>query len=317
MTGTEVAVEACGLSHRYGERWALRDVTLAIGRGEVFAVLGPNGGGKSTLFRILSTLQRPTDGGARVFGADVVCEASAVRRQLGVVFQHPSLDGKLTVWENLVHHGALHGWSGAQLRERAAELLARFGLSDRRDDVVEGLSGGLARRVELAKCLLPRPRVLLLDEPSTGLDPGARREFMAELLALRASDGVTVVLTTHYLEEAERGDRVAIIDRGRVVAVDAPHALTARVGGDVVTLRGRDARALGDAVEARFGIVPMYVNGAVRLEHPRGHALVGELVEAFGDAVSSVTFGRPTLEDAFVRLTGHGLEDVRAEGAGS
>jgi len=309
------AVETVRLTHRYGEREALRGVSLSVRRGEVFGLLGPNGGGKSTLFRILSTLQVPTDGEARILGHDVVREAAAVRRRLGVVFQHPSLDAKLTVLENLCNHGALYGWSGAPLRARAAELLERFRLTDRRDELVERLSGGLARRAELAKGLLPKPEVVLLDEPSTGLDPGARRDLIEHLLALRASDGVTVLLTTHYLEEAERCDRVAVIDRGQVIAIDTPEALKARVGGDVVTIRGADPQLLGERIRERFGVTPMYVDGTVRLEHARGHELVHSLVDAFADQVSSVTFGRPTLEDAFVRLTGHGLDDAPGDAA--
>jgi len=309
------AVETVRLTHRYGEREALRGVSLTVRRGEVFGILGPNGGGKSTLFRILSTLQAPSEGEARIMGHDVVREASAVRRRLGVVFQHPSLDAKLTVLENLCNHGALYGWSGATLRARAAELLERFRLTDRRDELVERLSGGLARRAELAKGLLPKPEVILLDEPSTGLDPGARRDLIEHLLALRASDGVTVLLTTHYLEEAERCDRVAVIDRGQVIAIDTPEALKARVGGDVVTIRGADPQLLGERIRERFGVTPMYVDGTVRLEHARGHELVHSLVDAFADQVSSVTFGRPTLEDAFVRLTGHGLDDTPGDAA--
>jgi ABC-2 type transport system ATP-binding protein len=309
MSASE-AVETVRLTHRYGDREALRAVSFSVRRGEVFGLLGPNGGGKSTLFRILSTLQAPTEGQARIFGHDVVREAAAVRRRLGVVFQHPSLDAKLTVAENLQNFGALYGWSGASLRARADELLERFRLTDRRDELVERLSGGLARRAELAKGLLPKPELVLLDEPSTGLDPGARRDLIEHLLTLRSSDGVTVLLTTHYLEEAERCDRVAVIDRGQVIAIDTPEALKARVGGDVVTIRGADPQHLGERIRERFGVTPMYVDGTVRLEHARGHELVHSLVDAFADEVSSVTFGRPTLEDVFVRLTGHGLEDA-------
>jgi ABC-2 type transport system ATP-binding protein len=312
-SASPAALETLHLTHRYGDREALRDVSLTIHRGEVFGLLGPNGGGKSTLFRILSTLQPPSAGEARIFGHDVVRQAAAVRRLIGVVFQHASLDAKLTVLENLHIHGALFGWGGAALRARAAELLDRFRLTERRDERVDRLSGGLARRAELAKGLLPKPELVLLDEPSTGLDPGVRRDLIEHLLALRASERVTVVLTTHYLEEAERCDRVAIIDRGQVIAIDHPDALKARVGGDVVTIRGADPQRLGERIRERFGLEPMYVDGMVRVEHAHGHELVRSLVDAFADDVSSVTFGRPTLEDAFVRLTGHRLDEPRDE----
>jgi ABC-2 type transport system ATP-binding protein len=308
MSG-EAAVVVRALTHRYGEHEALRDVSLTVQRGEMFGLLGPNGGGKSTLFRILATLQRPTGGGATIFGHDVVAAPAEVRRHIGVVFQHPSLDAKLTVRENLTHHGALYGMARAEIRRRSDELLARFHLTDRAGDRVERLSGGLARRTELAKGLLPGPAVVLLDEPSVGLDPGARRELSDLLRALTAHDGVTVLLTTHHLEEAERCDRVAIVDQGRVIAVDTPQALRARVGGDVITIRAADTERLGRAIRERFGLEPMHVDGTVRLEHARGHELVGALVDAFPDDVQAITFGRPTLEDVFVRLTGHGLDD--------
>ncbi len=302
---TAAAVEVTDLRHRYGEREALRGVTFRVARGALFGLLGPNGGGKSTLFRILTTLLPATSGTARILGHDVVTEAPAVRRRIGVVFQHPSVDGLLGVEENLVHHGRLHGLGGSRLRERVDVLLERFGLADRRRDRVGTLSGGLVRRVELAKGLLHEPELLLLDEPSTGLDPGARRDLMAELQLLRDRDGVTVVLATHYMEEAERCDRVAILDAGRLVALDAPAVLRARVGGDVVVVQTADPEALRGEVVRRFGLEGAVVDGALRLEHPRGHELVRDVVEAFPDRVRAVTFGKPTLEDVFVHLTGH------------
>ena len=304
------AVETDRLRHQYGDRVALDGISLAVTRGEIVALLGPNGGGKSTLFRILSTLLRPTAGVARVAGHDVVAEPDAVRRHLGVVFQHPSVDGKLTVEENLVHHGYLYGLSGRPLRTRAEAALRRVGLWERRRERVDRLSGGLQRRTELAKTLLPAVEVLLLDEPSTGLDPTARREFLAALRALRDVEGITVVLTTHDMEEAERCDRVGILDGGRLVALGTPDALKAQVGGDVLVLRATSAEALRERVRARFGLDGQVVDGTLRLERARGHELVPALVEAFPDDVQSVTYGRPTLEDAFVRLTGHRWADA-------
>lgn len=311
----DLAIDVRDVSHAYGARRALDGLTFGVRPAELFGLLGPNGGGKSTLFRVLATLMVPDAGQARIMGHDVVVEPDAVRRRLGVVFQHPSVDGKLTVEENLRHQGHLYGIGGEALRGRVAELLERFGLADRRRERVESLSGGLARRVELAKGLLPRPAVLLLDEPSTGLDPGARRDLMAELRRLRDADGVTVVLTTHYLEEAERCDRVAVIDRGRLVALDTPQALMALVGGDVVVVHPADVDGLQAKIRSRFGLECSLVDGTLRLEHARGHELVRDLVEAFPTDVHSITFGKPTLEDVFVHLTGRRLHDGDATGA--
>jgi ABC-2 type transport system ATP-binding protein len=302
------------LCHRYGPREVLASVTFTVGRGELFGILGPNGGGKSTLFRILATLVAATRGEARVLGHDVRRAPAAVRRALGVVFQHASVDGKLTVAENLVHQGHLHGLRGRPLALRVDALLDRFGLGDRRDDLVERLSGGLARRVELAKGLLPAPAVLLLDEPTSGLDPVARREFMSHLRALRDAEDLTVVLTTHDLEEAERCDRLAILDRGRLVALDTPDALKAEVGGEVLVLRARRPEALAAELRGRFGLEARLVDGTLRVERPRAHALVPELAEAFADELEQITCGRPTLADVFVHRTGHRFAGA-AEGA--
>jgi ABC-2 type transport system ATP-binding protein len=303
-TGSD-AIEAGALGFRYGDREALTDVTFAIARGEIFGFLGPNGGGKTTLFKLLSTLVPIQTGSARMFGHDLAGETGAVRRRLGVVFQHPSLDGKLTVGENLAAHAHLYGISGARLRERSASMLERLGLSARERDRVETLSGGLQRRVELAKALLHQPDLLLLDEPSTGLDPAARREFWNYLEHLREHDGVTVVLTTHYMEEAERCDRIAILHQGKLVAIAPPGELKSEVGGDVVVVRTAAPEILQRKILARFKLKSQLVDGAIRIERIRGHELVRDLIDAFGEEIESVSFGKPTLEDVFVHLTGH------------
>jgi ABC-2 type transport system ATP-binding protein len=298
------AIEVDHLHHAYGARVALDAVSFSVGRGEIFGLLGPNGGGKTTLFRILSTLLTPVSGTARIFGAAIE-DAAAVRRHLGVVFQQPSVDGKLTVRENLACHGYLYGMRGGLLRQRSDELLQRLGLSERAGDLVDTLSGGLQRRTELAKALLHRPPLLLLDEPSTGLDPGARRDFMQYLRQLRDSEGMTIVLTTHYMEEAERCDRVAILHQGRLVQVGTPAELKAAVGGDVVVIQSPNPQDLQAKIEDRFGCHPQLVDGALRIETPRGHELVRDAVDAFPTEVSMVTYGKPTLEDVFIHLTGH------------
>ena len=299
------AIDARALGFRYGDREALNDVTFAIARGEIFGFLGPNGGGKTTLFKLLSTLAPIQTGSARLFGHDLAGDTGAVRRRLGVVFQHPSLDGKLTVGENLAAHGHLYGISGARLRERSGAMLERLGLTPRARDRVETLSGGLQRRVELAKALLHEPELLLLDEPSTGLDPAARREFWNYLQHLREHDGVTVVLTTHYMEEAERCDRIGIMHQGKLVAIAPPNELKSEVGGDVIVIHTAAPELLQRKILARFKLKSQLVDGAIRIEKLRGHELVRDLIDAFGEEIESVSFGKPTLEDVFVHLTGH------------
>lgn len=299
------ALEALRLSFSYGERQALSEVSFSIASGEIFGFLGPNGGGKTTLFKLLSTLVPLQSGEARILGYDLRGKTAAVRRRLGVVFQHPSLDGKLTVAENLAHHGHLFGITGRRLKERSAALLQRLGLSARGDDLVETLSGGLQRRVELAKSLLHQPEVLLLDEPSTGLDPAARREFANHLNHLQQRDGVTIVLTTHYMEEAERCDRIGVLHQGRLVAIAPPNELKARVGGDVVVIHTQAPEMLHRKLQQRLRLKGIVVDGTIRVERPRGHELVREVVDGFGDEIDSVSFGKPTLEDVFIHLTGH------------
>ena len=245
-----------------------------------------------------------------MLGHDVAREPDRVRRRLGVVFQHASVDRTLTVEENLVHHGHLYGLSGASLRAAVAAVVGRLGLGERRRDRVGTLSGGLQRRTELAKALLVGAELLLLDEPTSGLDPAARREFLGFLAELRAADGITIVLTTHDMEEAERCDRVAILDRGRLVALGAPEALRAQVGGDVLVVVGPDPARLAERVRERFGLAGRLVDGTLRLERARGHELVRDLIEAFPEEVRTVSYGKPTLEDVFIHLTGRRLAEA-------
>lgn len=300
-------IEIRSISHRYGQREALRDVSFDVPRGALFALLGPNGGGKSTLFRILTTLLTPSSGRATVDGYDVVRQRADVRRRIGVVFQSPSLDGKLTVAENLTHQGHLYGLSGSALRERIAGAAERMGVADRAGDLVDTLSGGLKRRVELAKCLLHRPGVLILDEPSTGLDPGARSGMMELLGGLAHGEGVTVVLTTHLMDEADRCERVAVLDEGRLVALDAPEALKATVGGDVLTLFCAEPEGLSAEVAREFSCTATVHDGAVRIEHRDAAGLLPRLFAAHPGRIERVTLGKPTLDDVFLDLTGKRL----------
>jgi len=298
-------IETEALVHQYGDRRALDGVTFDVKPGEIFGLLGPNGGGKTTLFRILSTLMRPTGGRARVLGHDTVAQAAAVRQGIGVVFQSPSLDRKLTAFENLYYQAQIHGFTFRETKERAQQMLARVGLADRGRDLVEKLSGGMRRRVELAKGMLHRPKLLLLDEPSTGLDPGGRRDLWTYLASIRDAEGVTSLVTTHLMEEAEKCDRVLILDRGHVVALGTPAELVGQVGGDVLTLDAKDPDALAAEIGTSLGLAATVLEGRVRIEKEAGHELIPKLVQAFPGRIDAVRLGRPTLEDVFIRKTGH------------
>lgn len=310
-----MAIEVDALTHDYGARRALDSLSLKIGQGEIFAILGPNGGGKTTFFRLLSTLIPIQQGSIRVLGCDAARQADAVRARLGVVFQAPSLDKKLTVAENLRFQGPLYGLTGSRLNQEIAAVLERLRLADRARDLVETLSGGLRRRVELAKGLLHRPPVLVLDEPSTGLDPGARSDLWSYLRQLREQEGVTIVLTTHLLEEADKVDRLAILNEGRLVALDTPERLRATVGGDAITIQTERPAELAQSILQHFDVPTSVVEESVRLEIPGGHEWIARLVEAFPGQVQSITLGKPTLEDVFIARTGHRFWHERAEAA--
>ena len=308
------AVEVEHLTHAYGERVALDDLSLRVEPGEVFGLLGPNGSGKTTLFRILSTLIPAPRGAVKLLGTDPSNPAGRelVRRQIGVVFQSPSLDKQLTAEENLLHQGHLYGLRGRDLKARVSEALAAFGLADRARERVETFSGGMRRRVEVAKGLLHRPRVLLMDEPSTGLDPAARIDvwkIIRDVSGPGPAGGVTVLVTTHLLEEAERCSRLAILDRGRLLACDTPSALKQRIGGDVITVTTAQPAAVRELFRDRLGVEPAEVDGALRLERDRGHEFVPQLIEAAPGLVDSVSVGKPTLEDVFIDLTGQRLRN--------
>jgi ABC-2 type transport system ATP-binding protein len=307
----EPIIQTQKLTHRYGERIALHELSLSVARGEIVSLLGPNGSGKTTLFRILSTLIPPQDGRATIFGLDLADRAQRerVRQGIGVVFQNPGLDKELTAEENLTYHGNLYGLRGPALRNRVRDLLGRVDLLDRGDERVKTFSGGMRRRVELAKGLINRPRLLLLDEPSTGLDPVARADVWRYLEQVRSEDGVTVLLTTHLMDEADRSDRVAIMETGNLVAEGTPAALKERVGGDVITLSTRSPQEAQTLLRDKLKIDADVADAQLRFERPRGHEFVPELIEALPGLVESVSVGKPTLEDVFIHATGHGFRD--------
>jgi ABC-2 type transport system ATP-binding protein len=292
---------------------ALRDVSFQVQRGEIFGLLGPNGGGKTTLFKILSTLLVPEVGVVRIAGLDVRSNPHDIRHHLGVAFQNPSLDKKLTAEENLRHHGHLYGLHGKALDERIRLMLERVNLQDRAHDIVETLSGGMARRVELAKTLLHSPELLLLDEPSTGLDPGARRDLWEQLRTLRTRDGVTVLLTTHLMEEAAGCDRLALLHHGQIVALGSPDQLTSEIGGDVLTVHTDDPEKLAEEIRERFQCPATVLDGTVRIEREDGHQFIPQLVEALPGRIQGISLGKPTLEDVFIHRTGHRLWEDHME----
>jgi ABC-2 type transport system ATP-binding protein len=300
-----MSVSVSELTHVYpGGRKALDGLSFEVPPGALFGVLGPNGGGKTTLFRILSTALVPSSGKVMVAGSDLARAPEAVRRRIGVVFQNPSLDKKLTVWENVTFQGRLYGLSGSALSAKAEELLRRVGLWDRRSDICDRLSGGLQRRVEIAKGLLHAPEVLLMDEPTTGLDPGARRDVWAYLGELK-KEGVTVLVTTHLMEEAERCDRLLLVHEGRKVADGTPAALRAEIGGDIILISTPDPEELARGLKEKLSMKAEVVGGVLRLERSDGPRFVGQVAESFPALISSITVGKPTLEDVFIRRTGH------------
>jgi ABC-2 type transport system ATP-binding protein len=308
------AVEVRGLVKCYGKVEALRGIDLTVRRGEMFALLGPNGAGKTTLFSILATLRAPTAGAARVLGHDVVAGRDAVRGAMGIVFQEPAIEQRLSGRDNLLLMGLFYGLGRAAARRRSADLLAELGLTEAADRPAKNLSGGQRRKLELARALVTDPQVLFLDEATLGLDVDARRGFWAQVRGLAAA-GRTVFFTTHYMEEAEVADRIALIDRGRIVALDTPQALKTRLGGGVIRLR-TDDNPRARAWLAEHGLTPEAGGEDLMLVHTDPAAVLPELLRHLPVKVQRVEVHEPGLEDVFLKLTGRGLEADASAGAG-
>jgi ABC-2 type transport system ATP-binding protein len=309
------AVSVHDLAKQYGEVEAVRGIDFEVPVGETFGFLGPNGAGKSTTISMLCTLVRPSSGSASVAGHDVVRERDAVRRNIGLVFQDTTLDGYLTAEENLRLHGELYGVPREALAERMRQVMEMVELWERRGHLVNTFSGGMKRRLEIARGLLHSPRVLFLDEPTVGLDPQTRSSIWGYISKLGREEDITIFLTTHYMDEAEYCDRIAIIDQGRIVVLDTPEALKESVGKDRVQIHTADDEAAIEALRERFGIAAVVAEGAVTFGVPGGEEFVPRLFAELGQPISSVSVSRPSLDDVFLAYTGSTIRDAEATSA--
>jgi ABC-2 type transport system ATP-binding protein len=307
------AITVSDLVKTYGEVRAVRGINFEVGMGEVFGFLGPNGAGKSTTINMLCTLAKPTSGHATVAGHDVVRERDDVRRNIGLVFQDPTLDGYLTAAQNLRLHAELYGVQSDLVRPRMEQVMEMVGLWDRRDGTVGTFSGGMRRRLEIARGLMHSPRVLFLDEPTIGLDPQTRRSIWSYIRELQEREEITIFMTTHYMDEAEWCDRIAIMDHGEIVALDAPEALKATVGTDRVTIHIDDNDAAIAALREQFGVEAQVSEGAVVFGVPAGEEFVPRLFAEFGLPIRSVAVSRPTLDDVFMSYTGSTIRDAEED----
>ncbi len=307
------SIEVIGLSKRFGPLVAVDDISFQVEDGEVFGFLGPNGAGKTTTINVLCTLMRPTAGGARVAGYDVATQRDAVRQSIGLVFQDPSLDDQLTAYENLRFHAHVYSVPGRERAQRIEEVLRAVELWERRDAIVRTFSGGMKRRLELARGILHHPRVLFLDEPTLGLDPQTREHVWQYILELQRAHEITIFMTTHYMDEAEHCDQIAIIDQGKIVALNTPDALKRMVGVDIVTVQSEDNERAAQEIRERFGLEAHTEDTRIRLEVEAGAEFIPRLVRELGVAIESVDLHRPTLDDVFLKLTGRAIRDQEAD----
>lgn len=311
---SEHIIEVRNLVRRFGKLAAVDDITFSVNRGEIFGLLGPNGAGKTTTINMLCTLLRLTEGEAYLNNFNVAKEPNSVRQSIGLVFQDPSLDERLTAKENLEFHARIYDLSREEARGRIAEVLQMVELYDRRNDLVRTFSGGMKRRLEIARGLLHHPKVLFLDEPTLGLDPQTRSHIWEYVRSLRTREKITMFLTTHYMDEAENCDRMAIIDHGKIIALDTPENLKKQVGGDVISIKTVDDEQAFSELREKFGIEGKKDNEGIHFEVSRGEEFMPRFIGDFGVRINSISLRRPTLEDVFLRLTGHA---IREESAGA
>ncbi len=309
------AITVSDLVKSYGEVRAVRGVNFEVGTGEVFGFLGPNGAGKTTTINMLCTLAKPTSGRATVAGHDIVYQRDDVRRNIGLVFQDPTLDTYLTASQNLRLHAELYGVQSDLVKPRMEQVMEMVGLWERRDAIVSTFSGGMRRRLEIARGLMHSPRVLFLDEPTIGLDPQTRRSIWTYIRELQELEEITIFMTTHYMDEAEWCDRIAIMDHGEIVALDPPEVLKGAVGTDRVTIHTDDDQAAIVALKEKFDLDGHVREGAVVFAVPSGEEFVPRLFAEFGLPIRSVAIARPTLDDVFMSYTGSSIRDAGEEGA--
>ena len=308
------AIVVSALSKSFGAIEAVRSVDFEVAAGEVFGFLGPNGAGKSTTINMLCTLLKPSAGSATVAGHDIVRERDAVRRNIGLVFQDPTLDGYMSAAQNLRMHAELYGVDRALVPARMQQVLEMVGLWERRSAQVLTFSGGMRRRLEIARGLMHSPRVLFLDEPTIGLDPQTRSSIWRYIAELKQNEDITIFMTTHYMDEAEFCDRIAIMDQGEIVAMDSPAALKAGIGDDRIRITTDDNEAAIAALEQRFGIAARVSEGAVTFAVPAGEQFVPRLFAELGVPIKEVSVSRPTLDDVFMAFTGSSIRDAEDQG---
>ena len=310
MTTPMIDVE--NLAKSFGWVPAVKGVSFSVTGGEVFGFLGPNGAGKTTTINMLCTLLRPTSGRAMINGFDVIQERDNVRKSIGLVFQESTLDEYLTAEQNLRFHGYAYGIPAHAREERIHALLTLVELWDRRTSDVRNYSGGMKRRLEIARGLLHRPKVLFLDEPTLGLDPQTRRRIWEHILELRRTEDLTIFLTTHYMDEAENCDRIAVIDHGEIVALDTPEKLKDSMGGDLITIELDQVDGASRELKSRYGVEPRVEHQTVSFEVPHGSQFLPEFMRTFSVPIKSVSLRRPTLDDVFLKLTGRAIREQEA-----
>lgn len=301
-----------GLRKKFGNLEAVSGVDFSVFKSEIFGFLGPNGAGKSTTINMLCTMLTPSSGTARVMGFDIVKQRQEVRKNIGIIFQENTLDEKLTAGENLLLHCKFYAIPKAERSRRIEEVLGMVELQDKKDTIVETFSGGMKRRLEIARGLLHYPKVLFLDEPTVGLDPQTRAHIWDYIMELKKREGITIFLTTHYMDEAEFSDRVAIMDHGRIIALDTPSVLKSQTGGDIIEVSTEDNQLAGEVLAAQYGKKVAFKDGKISFSTNKGDEFLVEFIKNFQIPIKSINLRQPSLNDVFIKLTGREIREDQA-----